>query len=112
MPKAILVLNCGSSSIKFALFDGETEPLRREPMWSGQIDGIGTAKVILTEAGSSPTPLTLDPRRPFETALQHVRDRVVLRTGGQPPAAVAHRVVHGGSKYGAPVRVNAAVLAD
>jgi acetate kinase len=36
----------------------------------------------------------------------------VKQTGGQPPVAIAHRVVHGGAKYAAPVRVDAAVLAD
>ena len=37
----ILVLNCGSSSIKFALFDGDVEPLPRKPLWAGKVDGIG-----------------------------------------------------------------------
>jgi acetate kinase len=37
--------------------------------------------------------------------LQHVRATVVAQTGGRPPTAVVHRVVHGGDKYAAPVRV-------
>src|SRR6185369_3316203 len=34
------------------------------------------------------------------------------QTGGHPPAIVAHRVVHGGSKYTEPIRLDARVLAD
>ena len=35
----ILVLNCGSSSIKFALFDAGRSPLPREPVWNGKVQG-------------------------------------------------------------------------
>ncbi len=93
MSKPILVLNCGSSSIKFALFDAGVQPLPRKALWSGSVEGIGKDK-------------------PYHAALQEVRASVVRQTGGQPPAAIVHRVVHGGAKYAAPVRVDAAVLAD
>ena len=89
----ILVLNCGSSSIKYALFDPGVQPLSRKAVWSGSVEGICKDK-------------------PYHTALQEVRASVVRQTGGQPPAAIVHRVVHGGAKYAAPVRVDAAVLAD
>ncbi|MCP2871775.1 acetate kinase, partial [Salmonella enterica subsp. enterica serovar Typhimurium] len=39
-PSLILVLNCGSSSIKFALFDAQVRPLPREPLWHGKVQGI------------------------------------------------------------------------
>ncbi|HET7364388.1 MAG TPA: acetate/propionate family kinase [Burkholderiales bacterium] len=93
MSEPILVLNCGSSSIKFALFDAGLRPLARKALWSGSVDGIGKDK-------------------PYPAALQEVRERVVKQTGGQPPEAIVHRVVHGGAKYAAPARVDAAVLAD
>jgi len=89
----ILVLNCGSSSIKYALFDPGVQPLSRKAVWSGSVEGICKDK-------------------PYHTALQEVRASVVRQTGGQPPAAIVHRVVHGGAKYAAPVRVDAAVLDD
>ena len=92
MSEPILVLNCGSSSIKFALFDAAVRPLARKALWSGQVDGIGKDK-------------------PYSAALQALRASVVKQTGGRPPAVV-HRVVHGGTRYSAPVRVDAAVLAD
>jgi acetate kinase len=93
MSEPILVLNCGSSSIKFALFDADVRPLPRKALWSGSVDGIG--KEML-----------------YHGALQDVRQRVVKQTGGVPPAAIVHRVVHGGDKHRAPVRIDAAVLAD
>src|SRR5690606_32043765 len=37
----VLVLNCGSSSIKFALFDAGQDPLPRQPAWNGKVQGIG-----------------------------------------------------------------------
>jgi len=93
MSEPILVLNCGSSSIKFALFDAGVRPLPRKALWSGSVDGIGREKL-------------------YHGALQDVRERVVKQTGGEPPAAIVHRVVHGGDKHSVPVRVDAAVVAD
>jgi len=108
----VLVLNCGSSSIKFALFDASVTPLPRQPLWAGQVEGIGGKSPRLVQAGSPPTALVLDAQKPYDAALRHVRATVVAQTGGRPPAAVVHRVVHGGSKYAAPVRVDHDVLAD
>lgn len=108
----VLVLNCGSSSIKFALFDAAMQPLPRQPLWAGRVEGIGGSNSKLVQAGSAPTALVLDARQPYQAALQHVRATVVAQTGGQPPAAVVHRVVHGGTKYAAPVRIDAAKLTE
>jgi len=108
----ILVLNCGSSSIKFALFDAAVTPLPRQPMWAGQVEGIGSKSAKLVQAGAPPTALVLDAQRPYHAALQYLHAMVVAQTGGRPPTAVVHRVVHGGDKYAAPVRVDHEVLAD
>jgi acetate kinase len=89
----ILVLNCGSSSIKFALFDARRQALPRKPLWGSKVEGIGKDK-------------------PYPAALHEVHASVVRQTGGRPPAAIVHRVVHGGAKYAAPVRVDAAVVAE
>lgn len=86
--ETVLVLNCGSSSIKFALYDALALPLPREPLWSGKVEGSG------------------------RDALQAVRALVEERTGHRLPAAIAHRVVHGGSRYTAPVRIDREVLAQ
>lgn len=108
----ILVLNGGSSSIKFALFDAGRSPLPREPVWNGKVQGIGGPTPTYGETGVEPAPLALGAARPYDAALAHIRERVAHRLGPRRLAAVAHRVVHGGSKYFAPVRVDADVLAD
>lgn len=108
----ILVLNCGSSSIKFALFDAGQSPLPRTPVWSGKVQGIGGATPVCEEAELPPQPLVLGADHPQHAALAHIRQRVLRALAGRPLRAVAHRVVHGGSRYRAPVRVDAAILAD
>ncbi|WP_413706276.1 acetate/propionate family kinase [Ralstonia sp. Ralssp110] len=112
MTDCIVVLNCGSSSIKFAMFDATLRPLPRVPMWSGKVEGIGTDHPTATEAGTPTQALALDSAQPYHAALMHIRRRVEHRLDGRRLMAVAHRVVHGGSKYFVPVHVNADVLSD
>lgn len=111
MNDSILVLNCGSSSIKFALFEASISP-SREAFWSGKIEGIGTDAATVSETGISTQRVELDATAPYHAALNHIRDRVRIRLDDACLASVAHRVVHGGSKYSAPVRIDAHVLAD
>jgi acetate kinase len=108
----ILVLNCGSSSIKFALFDAGETPLARTPVWGGKVEGITGDAPLFSESGTAAETLTLDPGHPYLAALTYLRQRIVARLHGRRIVAIAHRVVHGGSKYFEPVRVDAAVLAD
>lgn len=108
----LLVLNCGSSSIKFALFDAAISPLPRQPGWCGKVEGITGPAPRYEAAGEPEATLALDAGDPYTGALTHIRERLQARLGGRQLAAVAHRVVHGGSKYFAPVRVDAEVLAD
>src|SRR5450830_1379793 len=112
MNTCILVLNCGSSSIKFALFDASRQPLPRSPIWGGKIEGIGGPQATHSETGQPPVGLSLDPANPYHAALEHIERRVLAQPGAQHLAAVAHRVVHGGAKYFEPVAVNTQVLAD
>uniref|UniRef100_UPI003F68882E hypothetical protein n=1 Tax=Klebsiella michiganensis TaxID=1134687 RepID=UPI003F68882E len=55
--QALAVLNCGSSSIKFALFDASTVEPPRQPWWGGQVRGIGGAQASLQTAGRPEQPL-------------------------------------------------------
>ncbi|WP_317205387.1 acetate/propionate family kinase [Janthinobacterium sp.] len=111
-PELILVLNCGSSSIKFALFDAGVEPLPRLAEWSGKVSGIGAPQTLYRDSAGAAEELAADAEQPYHAALERIRARVVARLAGRGLRAVAHRVVHGGSKYSAPIRVDAAVLAD
>lgn len=112
MSQWVLVLNCGSSSIKFALFDASIDPLPRQPVWSGKVDGIGGDTPRFSETGSAPLTVTLDITAPYSTALSLIRDRVDARLDGKDLSCVVHRIVHGGQKYFAPVRLTIDVLAD
>ncbi len=111
MSKRILVLNCGSSSIKFALF-APNSLSSRSPAWSGKVDGITSATPIFSSSESSPENLPIGTDTPYHEALQHIRQRTLKQLGSKQLVAVVHRVVHGGSKYSAPVRVDHQVLSD
>ena len=108
----ILVLNCGSSSIKFALFDAGQKPLPRTPAWNGKVQDIGGSNASFGETGIAPAPVKLDAEQPYHAALRYIRDRVAARMGNRKLATIVHRVVHGGSKYTQPVRIDAQVLVD
>ncbi|SAI24456.1 acetate kinase [Bordetella ansorpii] len=108
----ILVLNCGSSSIKFALFDGGSEPLPRLPVWNGKVQGIGGPSPTYGQTGMDPIPVPLDPDHPYRSALQRIEQGVLERLAGRRLHSVAHRIVHGGAKYFSSVRADAEVLAD
>lgn len=110
--RLVLVLNCGSSSIKFAVFDSATDPPPRNPLWNGKVQGIGSPEPDFGETGVAPFSIELDPAHPYRSALSVIRERVLARLEGRGLAAIAHRVVHGGSKYFTPVLIDADVLAD
>ncbi|WP_119462575.1 acetate/propionate family kinase [Rhodospirillaceae bacterium SYSU D60014] len=112
MTDRLLVLNAGSSSLKFALY--EPSPGNADPALTlrGQIAGIGVSP-RLQAADSSGRPL------PFETAEGTVRnhcDALALlldwlgRDRGGGLAGVGHRVVHGGALFSAPIRITPEVV--
>ncbi len=108
----VLVLNCGSSSIKFAVFDASGDPLPRTPLWNGKVQGIGGPTPDFGETGVEPYRIELDAAHPYRSALAVIRQHVLARLDGRPLGAIAHRVVHGGSKYFRPIRVDGDILAD
>ncbi|CAM3948871.1 acetate/propionate family kinase [Roseateles saccharophilus] len=112
-PQAVIaVLNCGSSSIKFALFDAAAAELPRQPWWGGKVEGIGSARPRLQTADGLDRVLTLGEAQPYHDALAVIREAIAARLGAVPVRAVAHRVVHGGAHHAAPLRVDAAALAE
>jgi len=97
----ILVLNAGSSSIKFALSKGDTL------LHSGQIDGLG-AEPRLTlrdiKAGNSvQRDLAADEASDHETALATILAHLGEATDQLQVTAVGHRVVHGGPDFADPI---------
>ncbi|HEY0956902.1 MAG TPA: acetate/propionate family kinase [Roseateles sp.] len=110
MSAFIVVLNCGSSSIKFGLFDAAGEA--RQPVWNGKVQGIGGDHPDFGASTVPVRPVELGHGHPYAAALQIIRDEVQRWLDGRPVAAVAHRVVHGGARHFDPVRVDAPLLAE
>ncbi len=103
MTQNILVLNAGSSSLKFALFDNES----LKEIVRGQISGIG-ARPMLEFGGDR---RELPSGTAFEEGLELVRN--LLKDGGFPVerlAGIGHRIVHGGERYVSPITVSDEVL--
>jgi len=110
---AILVINAGSSSVKFQVF-GVDQDARLARLIKGQMDGIGARPRLHAEAND----------RTVLINKQYPRDKVpdvaaaIAETGTWLRenqkfnlVAVGHRVVHGGPDYDRPVLVDRAVLA-
>jgi acetate kinase len=110
--KTILVLNAGSSSIKFSLFRlREREP---EPELHGQIEGIYTAPRFLAkrqdETVIADRSLSEGTGRGHDGALDHLIQFLHSQLEGNHVVGVGHRVVHGGIDFAQPVVVNAQVV--
>jgi acetate kinase len=97
----ILTINGGSSSIKFALFEGGA-PLRR--ILEGGIERIGLPEAALRVKGlSEEDNFSRSVAAPDHTAAAGaLMDWIEERLGRVPLSAVGHRVVHGGPKYSDP----------
>ncbi len=93
MPGHLLTLNAGSSSVKFALFDRDA--LQAPPMFSGQVDEIGLGHSAAATHDEA-----------LADVMAQLRSRK-LRIG-----AVGHRIVHGGSHFSEPVRIDDAAVAQ
>lgn len=115
MIRAILVINAGSSSIKFALFETGTE-LARRAVLRGQIDGIGSAPRLTAEdalgavIADDKVPLTAtDIDAQHGIALEYLLQWIEQHGGGHHVVGAGHRVVHGADRYSAPVRLTPAI---
>jgi acetate kinase len=113
MNSTILVLNAGSSSLKFSVFLDDEPP---RPLLGGQIDGLFTHPRFLARSASAivgertwDAGTTLGHAGAIEFLLAWCRD-------GRMPAdrftAVGHRVVHGGERFDRPAIVDARTLSE
>jgi acetate kinase len=111
---AILVLNAGSSSIKFSLFPGGSRPTRGDLICAGEYAGIGHRVRFTAEdgTGTSLADEHLPPGAGHEDALSALLQWLERRFPAQRLVAVGHRVVHGGTRYSGPVLIDAAVVAE
>ncbi|MFB4369611.1 MULTISPECIES: acetate kinase [unclassified Pseudomonas] len=102
----ILVINCGSSSIKFALVDPDQQAFAI----SGLAERLGSADAVLhwqRDGIKHSQAIAGDDHR---AALAHLLQRVQEATGGQLHG-IGHRIVHGGEHFTSAQRLNDGVIA-
>lgn len=113
MTDAILAINAGSSSIKFALFAQATALRNLRKLYSGHVDSIGAqARFRLTDA-SATDENTLEQAvtaNNHAQALQIILDWLDEQTDILRLVAIGHRVVHGGLTYSQAVRIDETVI--
>lgn len=105
MSDTLLVVNAGSSSVKFTVFSrGEGLPV----LASGMVSGIGTDPIFAVKGDG---PKQLPEKATHEQAFREIFDWIDSHaaTGG-PVTAAIHRIVHGGTKFTGPAMVDDAVL--
>ena len=112
MSDAILVVNAGSSSIKFSLFLERGEAL--DLLLGGQIEGLYSAPRFTAKdaAGAIVGERQWADGEPLghDGGLAHLADFLRERLGEHRLTGVGHRVVHGGAAYAAPVRLTAGIV--
>lgn len=103
----VLVINCGSSSIKFALVDSGSG----DKLIGGLAERLGSAEARLTWTAAADRHHRPTPHADHTAAMRHIID--ALDAHGllaEPLAAVGHRVVHGGERFTASTVIDTAVL--
>jgi acetate kinase len=108
MTPTILVINTGSSSLKFAVMDMAVQ----QPVLTGLAEKLGLDEAFITfkqdgERISFPLPHP-DHRAAMEAMIQHLRQCGLMDS----IAAVGHRVVHGGEVFKASALIDDAVIAE
>ena len=112
--KAVLVLNAGSSSLKFALYPVNGD-VAEAPAVSGQVEGIGaTPEITLKTADGAriheAVPTGGSQGEQHRDALNHVFALLNRHNPALDIVAAGHRIVHGGEHYSAPTRLDESVL--
>jgi acetate kinase len=108
----ILVINCGSSSLKYQLVDMKNELV----MAKGLVERIGIEGSVLTHRPEGMDKIIIEhPMKDHKDAIKLVLDALVNQKHGvikdmSEIAAVGHRVVHGGEKYSASVLIDDDVM--
>jgi len=110
----VLVLNAGSSSLKFSVYRVSSDAAW-QPDARGQIEGIGTSPRLSASDGAG---VSLDDQA-LDSQIRDARSALLLLAGwlrtrfqGTRVLGVGHRVVHGGARHAAPAIVTPEVLEE
>jgi acetate kinase len=105
----ILVLNCGSSSLKFQIVQTDLEMIKKDAdkmLAKGLIERIGSQALVTLEATGKPAIKRAAPLRDHRAALDHVVKWIISNDAQIPGIqtladihAVGHRVVHGAERF-------------
>ena len=109
----VLVLNSGSSSLKYQVIDMETE----KTLVKGNFERIGQAKSFVTHKVNGVKHIFERESRNHEEAIAFVLDRLTNEHYGvlkslDELAGIGHRVVHGGEKFSEPVLITNEVIEE
>ncbi len=110
----IFVINCGSSSLKYQLFNVDTEEL----MAKGLVERIGMDGSVLKHEPKGRDKVVIEKDIPdHKVAVQLVIEALVDKSHGvisdiSEISAVGHRILHGGSKYSSSILVTDKVIKD
>src|SRR6201997_1187959 len=111
MHEPILVINAGSSSIKFSVFEtgADRSP---SPAAHGEVEGIGTAsRLSVTDLQGRNLAERPIAGADYESAIAAIHNYCAVQIGGEAKfAGIGHRVVHGGSAFSQPVLIDAQVV--
>ena len=108
----VLVINCGSSSLKYQLINSDTEAV----LAKGLCERIGIDGRLVYQLAGHDKEITEAPMPTHKEGIQMVLDALVNQKTGAVKSlseidAVGHRVVHGGEKFAQSVVLNEEVLA-
>jgi acetate kinase len=107
---SVLVINSGSSSLKYALID----PARTDPLAEGLVERIGESAGRITHSVAGERQVlqeaVADHAAAFAMVHRLLAESAVMDAAG-PLTAVGHRVVHGGARFSEPAIVDDEVLA-
>lgn len=111
MSQAILTLNSGSSSIKFALYSAENTSHKISLLCQGKFEGIPTILHFSAyDVHGSLENKMIEEKPSFETALSYLLKWINVTFPQLTLSAAGHRIVHGGERYTESVIINQGVL--
>ena len=118
----ILVLNCGSSSVKFQIIDTDLDLIQKNAdkrLASGIIERVGSQALITLQAEGKPKLRQAAPLRDHRAALDYIlcwiisQDSQIRNINSLADLhAVGHRVVHGGEKFTKSAKINDGVIEE
>ncbi|MDX6020929.1 propionate kinase [Scandinavium sp. V105_16] len=101
----VLVINCGSSSIKFSVLDAQSQDV----LLAGMAEGLNNEGAFLTVNGGEPATLA---HPNYECALQAIAGELEHRALIDSVALIGHRIAHGGSIFSESVLITDEVIAQ